>query len=74
MPKQIHVNGFEMATPGHINHGLWRVPGNRRPEYKDLSYWTDLARTLERGLFAGNARPLADHPAARHSRALAQAR
>ena len=27
MPQHIHVNGFEMATPGHINHGLWRVPG-----------------------------------------------
>lgn len=51
MPQQIHVNGFEMATPGHINHGLWRVPGNRRTQYKDLSYWTDLAKTLERGLF-----------------------
>ena len=51
MPKQIHVNAFEMATPGHINHGLWRVPGNRRTEYKDLTYWTDLAKVLERGLF-----------------------
>lgn len=51
MPKQIHVNAFEMATPGHINHGLWRVPGNRRTEYKDLGYWTDLAKVLERGLF-----------------------
>lgn len=51
MGKQIHVNGFEMATPGHINHGLWRVPGNRRTQYKDLDYWTDLARVLERGLF-----------------------
>ncbi|EWT03870.1 5,10-methylene tetrahydromethanopterin reductase [Intrasporangium chromatireducens Q5-1] len=51
MSKLIHVNGFEMATPGHINHGLWRVPGNRRTDYTKLSYWTDLARTLERGLF-----------------------
>lgn len=51
MPKQIHVNGFEMATPGHINHGLWRDPANRRTEYKDLGYWTDLAKVLERGLF-----------------------
>lgn len=51
MPRQIHVNAFEMATPGHINHGLWRVPGNRRTEYTDLTYWTDLARLLERGLF-----------------------
>ncbi|MBO1751587.1 LLM class flavin-dependent oxidoreductase [Actinotalea sp. BY-33] len=51
MTKQIHVNAFEMATPGHINHGLWRVPGNRRTQYKDLGYWTDLAQLLERGLF-----------------------
>jgi FMN-dependent oxidoreductase (nitrilotriacetate monooxygenase family) len=51
MAKQIHINAFEMATPGHINHGLWRVPGNRRTDYKDLGYWTDLARVLERGLF-----------------------
>ena len=51
MAQQIHVNAFEMATPGHINHGLWRVPGNRRTQYKDLEYWTDLARVLERGLF-----------------------
>lgn len=51
MSKQIHVNGFEMATPGHINHGLWRLPGNRRTDYHTLDYWVDLARTLERGLF-----------------------
>lgn len=51
MAKQIHVNGFEMATPGHINHGLWRLPGNRRTEYNTLAYWTDLAKLLERGLF-----------------------
>lgn len=51
MSKRIQVNGFEMATPGHINHGLWALPGNRRVDYAKLEYWTDLARTLERGLF-----------------------
>lgn len=51
MTKRIQVNGFEMATPGHINHGLWALPGNRRTEYNTLKYWTDLAQTLERGLF-----------------------
>ena len=51
MSQLIHVNGFEMATPGHINHGLWAVPGNRRTDYTTLGYWTDLAQTLERGLF-----------------------
>lgn len=51
MPRQIHINGFEMATPGHINHGLWRLDGNRRTDYNRLDYWIDLARLLERGLF-----------------------
>lgn len=49
--KQIRVNGFEMATPGHINHGLWRLRGNRRVDYTKLDYWIDLARTAEKGLF-----------------------
>lgn len=51
MSKLIRVNGFEMATPGHINQGLWTLPNNRRVDYNSLSYWTDLAQTLERGLF-----------------------
>lgn len=51
MAKQIRLNGFEMATPGHINHGLWGLPGNRRTDYNNVQYWVDLARTLERGLF-----------------------
>lgn len=53
MSKRINVNAFEMATPGHINQGVWRVPGSRRVEYNSLAYWIDLARTLERGLFDG---------------------
>lgn len=61
MSKQIHRNGFEMATLGHVNHGLWRVPGNRRTEYEDLTYGTDLAKVLERGLFdAGTPSEVAD--------------
>ena len=51
MSTLIHVNAFEMATPSHINHGLWRAPGNRRHEYASLRYWLDTARLLERGLF-----------------------
>ncbi len=51
MSKQIHLNGFEMNTPSHINHGLWVHPDNRRHEYTDIDYWTDTARLLERGLF-----------------------
>jgi len=51
--KQILLNAFNMNCVGHINHGLWTHPRDRSYEYKSLSYWTDLAKTLERGLFDG---------------------
>jgi FMN-dependent oxidoreductase (nitrilotriacetate monooxygenase family) len=51
--KQIILNAFSMNCVGHINHGLWTHPRDRSHEYKKLSYWTDLAKTLERGLFDG---------------------
>ena len=50
-PKKLIVNLFEMNTPGHITHGLWRLPGNHREFYKDLDYWTELAQTAEAGGF-----------------------
>ncbi len=50
-PKPAIVNLFEMNTPGHITHGLWRLPGNQRTRYKDLSYWTELARIADAGGF-----------------------
>jgi len=51
--KKILLNAFSMNCVGHINHGLWTHPRDRSHEYKRLSYWTDLAKTLERGLFDG---------------------
>jgi FMN-dependent oxidoreductase (nitrilotriacetate monooxygenase family) len=42
-----------MNCVGHINHGLWTHPRDRSTEYNTLEYWTDLAKTLERGLFDG---------------------
>lgn len=51
--KKILLNAFSMNCVGHINHGLWAHPRDRSGDYKKLSYWTDLARTLERGLFDG---------------------
>ncbi|MCM2398115.1 LLM class flavin-dependent oxidoreductase [Rhizobium sp. S95] len=53
MPKQILLNAFNMNCVGHINHGLWAHPRDTSHRYKELGYWTDLARTLERGLFDG---------------------
>ncbi len=51
--KHILLNAFNMNCVGHINHGLWTHPRDRSTEYNTLGYWTDLARTLERGLFDG---------------------
>lgn len=52
-PRQILLNAFNMNCVGHINHGLWTHPRDRSVDYRTLPYWTDLARTLERGLFDG---------------------
>jgi FMN-dependent oxidoreductase (nitrilotriacetate monooxygenase family) len=51
MSKEIILNGFEMNTVGHINHGIWAHPENRRHQYTDIDYWIETAQLLERGLF-----------------------
>ena len=51
MPRQIRLNAFDMSCIGHQSPGLWTYPGDRATEYNSLSYWTDLARILERGKF-----------------------
>jgi long-chain alkane monooxygenase len=51
--KPILLNAFNMNCVGHINHGLWTHPRDRSTDYRLLPYWTNLARTLERGLFDG---------------------
>ncbi|MEG0348291.1 MAG: LLM class flavin-dependent oxidoreductase [Acinetobacter sp.] len=51
--KQILLNAFDMNSVGHINHGLWTHPRDDSHRFNELSYWTDLAKTLEQGLFDG---------------------
>ena len=53
MTKQMLLNAFDMNTVGHIQHGMWRHPRDESHRFGELSYWTGLARTLERGLFDG---------------------
>jgi len=53
MGKTIHFNAFEMNCVGHQSPGLWTHPRDRSWQYKDLEYWTDLAKILERGIFDG---------------------
>jgi hypothetical protein len=50
--KRIHLNGFDMFTVSHLSFGQWRNPKDRsKTKRRDLSYWTDLAKTLEKGEF-----------------------
>lgn len=51
--KKILLNAFDMNCVGHINHGLWTHPRDESHRFNELSYWTDLAKTLEKGLFDG---------------------
>jgi FMN-dependent oxidoreductase (nitrilotriacetate monooxygenase family) len=51
--RQIRLNAFDMATPGHIQQGMWTHPRDTSCNYVRLDHWTDLARRLERGLFDG---------------------
>ena len=53
MSKPILLNAFAMNTVGHHAHGMWAHPRDRSRHYNELSYWLDLARTLERGYFDG---------------------
>lgn len=51
MSKLFYFNAFDMNCVGHQSPGLWAHPRDRSWQYKDLDYWTDLARTLEKGFF-----------------------
>ena len=51
--KPLLLNAFNENCVGHINHGLWTHPRDRSTDYHTIEYWTDMARTLERGLFDG---------------------
>jgi long-chain alkane monooxygenase len=53
MTRQIRFNAFDMNCVGHQSPGVWAHPRDRSWKYKDLDYWQDLARTLEKGVFDG---------------------
>ncbi|MEX3979996.1 LLM class flavin-dependent oxidoreductase [Paraburkholderia sp. EG287A] len=53
MPREIRLNAFDMNCVGHIQQGLWTHPRDQSNRYTELQYWTDYAKTLERGLFDG---------------------
>ena len=51
MTKRIILNAFDMTCVSHQAAGTWRHPDSRAWDYNTLEYWTDMARTLERGCF-----------------------
>ena len=52
-PRQIRFNAFDMNCVAHQSSGMWRHPDDQAWRYKDLNYWTELAKLLERGTFDG---------------------
>jgi len=48
---RIHLNAFDMTCVAHQSPGLWRHPKDQSHRYKDIDYWTDLAKLLDRGGF-----------------------
>ncbi|TCQ06213.1 FMN-dependent oxidoreductase (nitrilotriacetate monooxygenase family) [Rhizobium sp. PP-F2F-G36] len=51
MGRHIRFNAFEMNCVGHQSPGLWAHPKDQSWRYKDVHYWSELAQTLERGIF-----------------------
>ncbi len=48
---RIYLNAFDMGCVVHQAPGLWAHPEDQAYRYKDLDYWTDLAKLLEGGGF-----------------------
>jgi len=53
MAREIRINAFDMNCIGHIQQGLWTHPRDQSTQYKNIHYWTALAKKLEAGLFDG---------------------
>ena len=51
LDRRIRFNGFKCSTVAHTTAGLWRHPNSQSHRYKELSFWIELAKTLERGKF-----------------------
>lgn len=51
--RKIRFNAFDMNCVAHQSPGLWKHPDDQSWRYKDLEYWTELAKLLERGRFDG---------------------
>ncbi|MFJ8260214.1 LLM class flavin-dependent oxidoreductase [Peribacillus asahii] len=51
--KRIYLNAFDMNCVAHQSPGLWVHPEDQSHRYKDIEYWVELAKILEKGRFDG---------------------
>ena len=52
MAKKLHLNAFTQLCPTPQSEGQWKHPLDRSSwGYRDVSYWVEIAQTLERGGF-----------------------
>ena len=51
MSDRLHLNLFTMNAVEHVSPGSWTYPGDQSVRYTDRDYWTEVARTAERGGF-----------------------
>lgn len=49
--KRIYLNAFDACTVGHTSPGQWRNPIDQSANKRDLTYWTETAKLLEKGKF-----------------------
>ena len=42
-----------MQTPGHLNPGLFKYPGDQQYRYNDVDHWIALAQKVEAAKFHG---------------------
>ncbi|KAJ3540232.1 hypothetical protein NM208_g5151 [Fusarium decemcellulare] len=47
--KKILINAFDMSTVGHLSPGQWKNPVDKSATKRDLQYWIDLAKLLDKG-------------------------
>ncbi|KAL6411576.1 putative xenobiotic compound family protein [Ilyonectria robusta] len=49
--KRIYLNAFDACTVGHTSPGQWRNPIDHSADKRDLDYWLETAKLLEKGKF-----------------------
>ena len=49
--KKIYLNAFDCCTVGHTSPGQWRNPLDQSSNKRDINYWLETAKLLEKGKF-----------------------